>query len=250
MEAPVAVTRDRPAPYAPAKTILDLLTRNRDRGLPSPVTGEVLGRAGIPDSLHPRTLQALQTLDLIDEGGTPTPVLERLRLAPEAEYKARLEEWLRSAYADAFTFVDPSKDDETRVRDAFRSYNPVGQQIRMVGLFLGLCAAAGLRPEKASAPAKPRLRMLPNPAKPAAPRPAQGRPMVKPPAHSARASTSTSTSISTGLPPALAGLLQDLPNGEGWTKAERDKWLATFQVVLDYSIPIVAERKQMEPEDA
>jgi Family of unknown function (DUF5343) len=93
-------------------------------------------------------LQALATLDLIDEQGRPTSTLEGIRLAPELEYKQRLEDWLRAAYADALSFVDPAVDDETKIRDAFRGYKPVGQQHRMVTLFRGLFAAAGIRPDR------------------------------------------------------------------------------------------------------
>lgn len=115
------------------------------------MTGEVLGRAGISESLIPRTLQALLVLDLIDEKGAPTGILEGIRLAPEAEYKQRLSEWLKSAYADVLRYVDPAVDDETKIRDAFRSYNPVGQQPRMISLFQGLIAAAGMGQEKPAA---------------------------------------------------------------------------------------------------
>ena len=49
---------------ATARAILDLIERYRERGLTSPINADVLARAGIPTSLIPRTVQALQTLDL------------------------------------------------------------------------------------------------------------------------------------------------------------------------------------------
>jgi Family of unknown function (DUF5343) len=140
------VTGDTPAPYAPTTAIVGLIERHRQKGLP-PVNDDVLARAGISASLISRTLQAMETLDLIDDQGKPTPTLEGLRLASESEYKQRLADWLRSAYADALSFVDPATDDEIKIRDAFRSYKPTGQQPRMVTLFTGLFAAAGVRPE-------------------------------------------------------------------------------------------------------
>ena len=142
------ITNEQPAPYAPTKAVIGLIERHRRNGLPSPVTEDVLQRAGISASLTSRTLQALMTLDLIDDQGRPTPTLEGIRLAPEPEYKQRLADWLRAAYADALSFVDPAQDDETKIRDAFRAYKPVGQQPRMVTLFTGLFAVAGVRPEK------------------------------------------------------------------------------------------------------
>ena len=149
------VTKDRPAPYAPAKTILDILERYRQRGLPPPIDSETLSRAGVPETLLPRVIQSLRALDLITEDGQPTPTFEGIRLAPEAEYKKRLEDWLRGTYADIFSFVDPAKDGDVRIRDAFRSYQPIGQQDRMVTLFVGLCTAAGLIPENQQAAQRP-----------------------------------------------------------------------------------------------
>jgi hypothetical protein len=162
----MSITRDKPGPYAPTSAILGLIERHRRNGLPSPVTEDVLERTGISSSLTSRTLQALVTLDLIDDQGRATPTLEGIRLAPEPEYKQRLADWLRAAYADALSFVDPAQDDETKIRDAFRAYKPVGQQPRMVTLFTGLFAAAGVRPEKKRSPA---------------PRPSNRSPKVSPP---------------------------------------------------------------------
>jgi hypothetical protein len=241
------VTADKPTPYSPAATILDVMARSRDRGLPTPVNVETLGRIGVPDSLSSRVLYTLVALDLIDENGAPTKTLEALRLAPEAEYKKRQEDWLRSAYADIFAIVDPSKDDETRVRDAFRGYNPVGQQARMVSLFLGLCANAGMIPEKAAPTTRPRApstRPAPAAASETAFTPRQ-RTIAKrvvaerfknAPRHSPRGPTAD-------LPAPLAGLLAGLPaEGDSWTAGERDKFLTTFKAVLDFCFPVVTRK--------
>jgi len=228
----MTVTAEKPAPYAPARAILDLIGRYRDRGLASPIDADVLARAGITPSLTARTLYALQVLDLIDEGGVPTQTFEGLRLAPEAEFQNRLEDWLKSVYADVFAFVDPAKDDATRIRDAFRSYQPHGQRDRMVSLFTGLCTAAGIMPERTQS--APRQR-------PSLPRQqrrsiATGRNVKQPKA----AQTSSS------LPPALSGLLASLPTGNGWTKARRDKFVETFEAVLDFCVPIVEDETEAD----
>jgi hypothetical protein len=204
--------------------------------MPTPVTGEVLERAGISPSLTSRTLYALQTLDLIDEQGKPTGVLEGIRLAPEAEYHARLAEWLNNTYADVVAYVDPSQDDEIKIRDAFRSYTPVGQQSRMVSLFMGLYAAAGIMPER---PAKPR------PVR-------QSRPIAIASKTIPRKSTSKAAPAadSSGVPAPLAGLLATLPpHNKGWTKEDRDRFLTTFTAVIDYCIPVVENVAAEEGED-
>jgi hypothetical protein len=225
------VTADKPAPYAPASAIVSLIERHRNKGLPSPVDADILARAGISESLIPRTLQSLQTLDLIDAEGKVTPVMEGLRLAPEAEYNARMTEWLNAAYHDALQFIDPAVDDEIRIRDAFRSYIPTGQQSRMVTTFIGLYAAAGIRADRPRPTPRATTRERPasNNNKPA-PRPVRrgqiSNPPSPPPPH-------------TELPPALAGLLSSLPSsGISWTKAERDRFMVTFGAVLDFCYPV------------
>jgi len=230
------LTKDKPAPYTAAGTILDLIERGRSRGLPTPVTSEVLVRAGIAETMIPRTLQSLQILDLIDENGQPTQTFENLRVAPESELKSRFEDWLKYAYADVFAFVDLSKDDETRIRDAFRSYQPAGQQHRMALLFQGLCAAAGLIPEK-----PPKARSSSRPAPSSAPQPARTRLKFVEAAQRVAANSRHSS----GVPPALSGLMQSLPaQGEGWTKDARDRFLTTFETVLDFCFPIVKPEKE------
>lgn len=229
------VTPDKPAPYAPTSAILELIDRHRNKGLPSPVDADVLARSGISESLTARTLYALQVLDLIDEAGVPTELLEGLRLAPESEFMQRKAGWLQEAYEDALQYIDPSTADETAIRDAFRNYKPVGQQDRMVTLFTGLFTDAGIMPEKERQPARRqqsanstgkskrlRRRLPPEP-------PAQRNPSRK----------------QTGdLPPPIAGMLASLPEpGAGWTKQRRDQFLTAFGTILDYCFPIVEEQQ-------
>jgi hypothetical protein len=238
-EIQMPVTQDKPGPYAPATAILDIVGRYRSRGLPFPVNSDVLARAGISDSLIPRTLQTLQTLDLIKDTGNPTETLEGIRLAPNAEYKLRLADWLKSAYAEVFAFVDPTTDDDNSIRDAFRSYQPIAQQARMVTLFKGLCAAAGLMPEKSSSP-----RTSPQPVR--SPRVVSTATRAAP----ARRVVSSITPKASGaaLPPALAGLMESLPS-DGWTAAQRTKFLATFQAVLDFVVPVVTKAQKDKGDD-
>jgi hypothetical protein len=228
------VTTDQPAPYAPASAILELIDRHRNKGLPQVVDADVLLRAGISDSLVPRTLQALKTLDLLGEDGRPTQVFEGIRLAPTAEYEQRLAEWLNAAYADALSYIDPANDDEVAIRDAFRKYIPTGQQARMVTLFMGLFTAAGVMPARQKqAPTK---RAQGNGA---APRASKTRSAPKPPVEAQNRAHHQSHAHGAGLPPAISGLLSTLPQEGGfWTQQRRDQFLATFGAVLDYTFKI------------
>jgi hypothetical protein len=177
-------------------------------------------------------LQAIKTLDLVTDDGQPTATFEAIRLAPQTEYQKCLGDWLKGTYADVFAFVDPSKDDPIRIRDAFRSYQPVGQQPRMVALFQGLCVEAGLMKEPQPATSSPSG---------SAPRLIR-RPVIQSLKRS-DPKPSAPTPPTLGVPPALAGLMASLPSQEGgWTKKERDKFLSTFEAVLDFCYPVV-ERK-------
>src|SRR5688572_17050623 len=138
----MSIVADGVAPYAPTATVVSVIDRARARGLPSPVTKDVLMKAGVSESLVPRTLQSLQLLELVQDDGTWTDNLEMLRRAPEGEFQGRLAEIIRTVYAEVFQYVDPVKDSGTAIRDAFRGFTPHGQQDRMVSLFIGLCQKA------------------------------------------------------------------------------------------------------------
>lgn len=236
------VTPDKPGPYAPASAILEVVNRHRTKGLPQTIDAEVLGRIGISDSLIPRTLQALQTLDLLDADGKISAVLEGIRLAPEAEFQQRLRDWLTSAYAEALQFVDPATDDETGIRDAFRSYNPVGQQPRMVTLFSGLFRAAGVGPEK-PVPAQRAKSPISKPKGPMKIVKATRKPSIG-------EVPGVTGAFHSGLPPALSGLLASLPQGgKSWTVTEQDAFLQTFKAVLTFCYPTRAEAEGGSEED-
>lgn len=131
------------APYAPVRAITTVIDQYRDKSIPTPVTTAVLTRVGIEQSLAQRTLAALKQLDLIEKSGEPTETLKKLRTAPTAQFQETKAEWLRAAYKPIFTYVDPGADVQ-RIADQFRHYEPAGMRNRMVTLFLGLCAYAGL----------------------------------------------------------------------------------------------------------
>lgn len=216
------VTANSSGPYASIAGISLILDHNRKRGFQKTVDSDVLRRIGISDSLIPRTLQSLQVLDLIGEDGSPADVLEGLRQSPETDYQQKLQEWLKGAYADVFEYTDPSVDSETKIRDAFRSYTPTGQQDRMTTLFIGLCVAAGLR-EEAKKERKPRSTT------------ARKKPAPNTGSTKASRMKHYDNPKSGDIPSALLGLMQSLPaEGSVWTKDKRDKFVSTFETVLDF----------------
>lgn len=222
----MAETANPKAPYAPTQTVATVIDRVR-KGLTGPITPDTLMRASVPDSLVPRTLQSLQMLNLIDADGKPTATLQGLQRAGEADLPNKMREWLNEAYADVLRFADPATATENTIRDAFRSYDPVGQQPRMVSLFVGLYKMAGVRAQGRAAPTK-------NGGAAVRPR------TTLPKSRIIKPTRDTGAGIPGGMPPALSGLLSSLPtSGTGWTQDRRDSFVSTFGAVLDFCFPIV-----------
>jgi hypothetical protein len=214
----------------------------RDRGLATPITGDVLLRAGIPDSLVPRTLRTLVGLELIDEDGRLTPAMETLRRVASADFKARLAEHVRDVYEEVFQFTDPAKDDPKRIADAFRVYEPIGQRSRMVTLFLGLCEAAGIVPEGIA------RRSGATPTNGGARKPVQPKRQNE---RAKDAQPSGGPGVPANVPDPIKGLLSALPTSErGWTQGQRDKWMNVFSTVLDFAIPVRDVPLQLDEDDA
>lgn len=234
----MALHSDGPAPYAPPAAVVSFIEAFRDRGLASPFTTDVLIRAGVNESLAPRTLTALKLLDLIDDDGQPTDTLQTLRKVASAEYQAAVASWIREVYADVFQFVDPAQADHDRVLDAFRTFTPHGQRTRMVTLFLGLCQHAGIVDGES-----PKPRQRPKPAS----KPTQK--ATRPPRKS---TTQQDLPEATDPPNAVNPFVRPVPTQEGhplldglfaalppvgsvWSKEDREAWtaaaLANFSLI-------------------
>ena len=115
------------APYSSAASVLSIMARFRDRGLPDPLTMTALEQVGIKPSMASFTLRALVFLGLIDESGSISPAIHQLRQASENDYPSSLAEIIRKAYRRIFTVADPATDDEGKIVDAFRVYDPANQ---------------------------------------------------------------------------------------------------------------------------
>ena len=120
------------------------LQRIRRMNMPPRVTREILKGIGISENIVPRVLSTLRFLQLITDNDEPTDVLRGLAGSTEDEYRQLLERTLRSAYADDFQTIDPSRDPQEVIMNAFQKYTPRSQHSRQVMLFLGLCREAGL----------------------------------------------------------------------------------------------------------
>lgn len=225
------ITPNAPAPYTSAPALLKVIEGYRNRGLQTPFSVDVLIKANVSEALAPRTMQALELLDLVDEGGNPTETLEALRRAPETEYRERFADFLRSAYAEVFAFADPREDSRERIRDAFRDFTPRGQQERMVSLFLALCAYAGLIE-------------APPPAVRAASAVRRSQKQIQRGTTTRRVGSAASTEAVARIRPAttpppdrhpfVVGLIQSLPEvGSVWPDQKRDDWVQAAMAVFN-----------------
>jgi hypothetical protein len=132
------------APYAPTGAVVKTITQFRDRGLPVPLSPKSLETIGVAGTMAPRTLQALRFLNLLDDEDNPTELFQRLKRASTDEYQDQLAEVVRGGYIRVFSIVNPAEDGDIAIADAFRAFEPSKQREKMISLFRGLCAEAGI----------------------------------------------------------------------------------------------------------
>jgi hypothetical protein len=110
--------------------------------MPQRITRDIVKNAGISETIIPRVVATLRFLDLITDKDEPTDTLRGLARNNDDGYRQLLESTIRRAYSDDFESIDPSKDTQERIMNAFQRYTPRSQHGRQVMLFLGLCREA------------------------------------------------------------------------------------------------------------
>ena len=183
-------------PYAPPANMQAFLHRIRRMNMPTKVTREILKGIGISENIIPRVLSTLRFLELITEDDEPTDVLRGLAGSTEDEYRQLLERTIRIAYADDFLSIDPGRDPQEAIMNAFQKYTPRSQHARQVMLFLGLCREAGLATLDVPRRREMRSRSAGRSA-------ARGRPAAQRPAPTAEAAASPSVNVAAARRDAL-----------------------------------------------
>jgi Family of unknown function (DUF5343) len=221
-------------PYAPAKPVLDIVRRIRERSLPEVLSRKELQRLGAAEGNSDRIQKALQFLDLIDQSGKRTANFDRIGKASTSEYPLVFAEIVRAAYARILAIVDPRADTDIAINDAFRHYEPAGQRSQMVGLFMALCREAGLA--DAAAPQRRALVRKEATASAAPPRRRNER-------KEKVVERDQDSSVSDDAPGSdyrlLSALIQQLPRDGKWTGTRRDRWLQAFTANIDLLVEVV-----------
>lgn len=212
---------DNYAPYAPTKSVVQVIMRYRERGLPEPLTADALKQIGVSDTMTSPVFRTLRFLELVDDEGVKTNKFEIIRRASTDEYPSALASVLRDAYGEVFSIIDPAKDDEQAVADAFRKYDPATQRPRMTRLFFGLCEEAGLREpqrkrrSRSTAPAVKSRATRTTPSTDDAP----VAPMIEP-----------GTELDYRL---ISAIVQQLPRNGKWSSVKRQKWIDAMTSAVD-----------------
>lgn len=220
-------------PYAPATSVIQVIKRYHERGLPEPLNVEVLQQVGIPASMFSPTFRTLLFLGLVDQAGMKTTRFENIRRSASDEYPMTLASIVKDAYSDIFTIADPSADDLTAITDAFRRYDPANQRDKMVRLFIGLCEEAEI--------IQPGTHQTKTVRKPRAPSPQSRTPK-----------TTTLPGTEPVLPVVdealdldyrlVSSIVQQLPRNGQWTLEKRQRWLDAMTSAIDLLIDVHDEQ--------
>lgn len=218
------------APYASPNSVMEVIRRLRETGLPDPLTLDGLGAVGVPNSMVSTTMRSLKFLGFVDDNGKQLPALHQLSIATSDDYQEVLGGIVKSAYSDVFRIVDPAKHDFEKVSDAFRPYSPQKQRLKMVRLFLGLCGEAGLAEEQ------PIRRRGQGTGRSSSPRKTGA-------AEDPTPSPTPSTSELPSTPPDSAKALinsfvAQLPDNKEWTSDYREKWINAVTSAVDLMITV------------
>jgi hypothetical protein len=230
-------------PYIAFATLRHLIERLAEEGLPPRIDRSYLKGS---EGGKTQVLQALRSLELIDQHGTVTDDLTRL--VNDDENRPQLvADRLASRYPGLLELGKVNAT-QSQLEDELRKGGVSGDTLRKAAAFYlkaaeyaGVTVSPNWKTPSVGANTKrrPTLRrdQQRNPEAP----PSDAN--TEPQRHRVEKPTYP------GLHPALAGVLYDLPReGESWTATEKERFMAAFTAMIDYSIP-VTDAMEDEPEE-
>ena len=240
------------APYAAARNVMDVIIRRRERGLPNPINAKALETISIPPGNISRTLQALRFLHLMDDDGSHTESFDHLSQAGDegGEYRKLLSEIIRNAYHRVFSIVDPVRDSDVAIHDAFRQFQPEAQRSRMITFFLGMCEQAGIierrgRERKSEGNQRPRAVTQQRCSR----QPTQPQHAIQSPVAEQQLVVPRQVQNEEAEYRLIFAVIQQLPAQRQWTAARRKRWLSAVEAAVDLMVDVVDEMSPFQNEE-
>jgi hypothetical protein len=202
-------------------------------------------------SVQNALMTALRALDLMDENGNVREGMANLARAfkggDRASIQKALQDRLRATYPSLFgDNFHMATATQAQLRQRFEEIGLSGDSVRKaVSFFLAACDEAGVAysPHFKGRPGPRPGSRRSSPTNGATPKRTSGKVRTSPKNDRRQVPPEGDAPPSPPLPVPLAGILGLLPpDGEKWTKERRDKFVTTFQGVLDLCYPLEAEK--------
>jgi hypothetical protein len=234
-----AQTANNTPAYFAFKTLTNMIVKMEEHGPPNRVDRTFL--TGMSGAGQTQFIAGLKSLGLIDEDGHVQARLTELVSKPD-ERPQIMGQIVRYCYPEAVALGSTNATTGELVEVFNNAYGVQGDTARKaIAFFLQAAKYAG------------DIQLSPNFKTPTVRTGAgSGKKRGRPPKKTGDAQTPASAvnGSPTGLHPALAGLLGDLPKrGQTWTQQEHDRFKAAFDALLPIAAPISDETEGDERDD-
>lgn len=224
-------TKAIPPPYFAFKTLTNMLVKMEEHGPPTRIDRTFLPE--MSGAGQTQFIAGLKSLRLIDDDGVVQQRLIDLVDRPD-ERPALIGQTLRERFPEAVALGEKGNTTTGELQDAFKAYGVHGDTARKaISFYLAAAKYA------ADIPLSPSWKT------PSVRTGGGTRKRGRPPSGAERNGATPDAQardIPSGIHPALAGLLGDIPKrGQTWTQEEHDNFMAAFEPLLKIAAPISAE---------
>lgn len=234
METVTETPAKNPPPYFAFRTLTNTLDQMKEKAIPTRIDRTFL--VGMSGAGQTQFIAGLKGLGLIDASGAVTPKLTNLVNANPAQRKTMIGEIVRETYPEAVALGETNATTGQLV-EVFREYGLTGDTARKaIAFYLNAARYSG------DVPLSP---LFSTPKVTAAPGSRRGKSKTSRNGTGVDGAETPPEDHERGpkmpkLHPAISALLTELPTvGQGWTGQRRAEFMATFQAVVNFTIPIV-----------